>query len=132
MRKGTIGCLLHQSPKFYNNVFLFVGLTTLGILIVWFIKLSVNKFQPLSLIYRRGDFVYHPSLGMYINLSAIFLSLQNPEFIPPTPLPDFLLTNVFFSSFAFFEISCKKQFLIKGLCPQLVQKLERISYHIKK
>ena len=29
-REGTLGCLLHQSPTFYNNVFLFVGLTTLG------------------------------------------------------------------------------------------------------
>ena len=25
--------LLHQSPKFYNNVFLFVGLKTLGTLV---------------------------------------------------------------------------------------------------
>ena len=24
-----MGCLLHFSPKFYNNLFLFVGLTTL-------------------------------------------------------------------------------------------------------
>ena len=24
----TFGCLLQKSPKFYNNVFLFVGLTT--------------------------------------------------------------------------------------------------------
>ena len=32
-REGTIGCLFHQSPKFYNNVFLFVDLTTLGIFI---------------------------------------------------------------------------------------------------
>ena len=29
-REGTLGCLLHFSPKFYNNVFLFVSLTTLG------------------------------------------------------------------------------------------------------
>ena len=28
-REGTWGCL-HWYPKFYNNVFLFVGLTTLG------------------------------------------------------------------------------------------------------
>ena len=26
----TLGCYLHQSPKFYNYVSLFVGLTTLG------------------------------------------------------------------------------------------------------
>ena len=29
-RQGTLGCLLHQSPKFFNNVFLFIGWTTLG------------------------------------------------------------------------------------------------------
>ena len=28
--RGTRGCLLHWSPKFNNNVFLLVGLTTLG------------------------------------------------------------------------------------------------------
>ena len=28
-KKGTISCLLHQSLKFYNNGFLFVGLKTL-------------------------------------------------------------------------------------------------------
>ena len=32
-KDGTMGCLLHWSPKFYNNVFLFVGLTTLGTLV---------------------------------------------------------------------------------------------------
>ena len=28
--RGHMDCLLHKSPKFHNNVFLFVGLTTLG------------------------------------------------------------------------------------------------------
>ena len=28
-REGTMGYLFHKSPKFYINVFLFVGLTTL-------------------------------------------------------------------------------------------------------
>ena len=32
-REGTLGRLLHQSPKFYDNVFLFVCLTTLETLI---------------------------------------------------------------------------------------------------
>ena len=32
-REGTMGCLLHKYPKFYNNVFIFVGLTTLGTLV---------------------------------------------------------------------------------------------------
>ena len=38
-REGTLGCLLHQSPKFYINIFLFVGLTTLGTIMNfdWFV-----------------------------------------------------------------------------------------------
>ncbi len=79
-------------------------------LIVWFIKLSVQTFQPLIVIYRRDDFVYHHrNVHKFIGLCLIPL---DPWIHPPTQLPDFLLTNVF-SSFAFFEISCKKQFLIK-------------------
>ena len=45
--------------KFLNNVILFVGLTTLGLLmnlIGWFVKFSVQTFQPLMVIYRRGNF----------------------------------------------------------------------------
>ena len=71
-REGTLGCLLHKYPKFYNNDFLFVDLTTLGtyrILIGW---LSVQTFLPKIVIWRCCNFV---SLGMYINLSAIVLSL---------------------------------------------------------
>ena len=33
---GTLGCLLHKSPKFYNNVLLFVGSTTVGTFIIEF------------------------------------------------------------------------------------------------
>ena len=29
-REGTLSCLLDWSPKFYNNVFLFLGAKTLG------------------------------------------------------------------------------------------------------
>ena len=29
-REGTMECLIHRSPNYCNNVFLFVGLTTLG------------------------------------------------------------------------------------------------------
>ena len=52
-REGTLGYLLHQSPKFYINVFMFVGLTFLGTLVNFdwliqrFIQLSVQNFQPL-------------------------------------------------------------------------------------
>ena len=45
-----MGCLLYKSPKFYNYTFLFVGLTNL---IGWFIKFSVQTFQPLIVIYKR-------------------------------------------------------------------------------
>ena len=52
-REGTIGCLLHKSPKFYNIVFLFVGLRTLETFIkFWVLKLSqLQTFRPLILIY---------------------------------------------------------------------------------
>ena len=40
-----MGLLLHYSPKFNNNVFLFVAYYL--ILNGWFIKLSVQTFQPL-------------------------------------------------------------------------------------
>ena len=49
-----MGCLLHESPKFYNNVFLFVVLITLGTF-----KLNVQTFQPLIVINRRVNFVYN-------------------------------------------------------------------------
>ena len=58
-REWTMDCLLHQSLQFYNNVFLFVGFQLWGLLISWFIKLSVKTIQPLILIYRRVYFVYH-------------------------------------------------------------------------
>ena len=60
---APLGCLLHKSPKSNNNVFIFVGLTTLGtvnwILIGWLIKLSVKTLQPLIVIYRSNHFVYN-------------------------------------------------------------------------
>ena len=46
------------------------------ILIVWFIKLSVQTFQRLVIIYRRGNFLYNlRGTGKYTNSSAIVLSL---------------------------------------------------------
>ena len=47
------GCSIYQSPKFYNTVFLFFGLTTLGLLlklIGWLFRLNVQTFQTLILI----------------------------------------------------------------------------------
>ena len=42
---------------------------------VWFIKLSVQTFQPLTVMCKMGNFVYHHWV-MYINFSAIVLSLK--------------------------------------------------------
>ena len=55
--------------------------------IVWFIKLSVQTFQPLNVIYRRGNFVYflwgvpqfillaiyHLALDVWYTFNLIFL-----------------------------------------------------------
>ena len=50
---GTLGCLLHFTQ--------FFGLTTLGtlidIFIGWFIRLIVQTFHHLIIIYRKGTFV---------------------------------------------------------------------------
>ena len=40
--EGTLGCLLHQSPKFYYNFFFFVGLTILGTLIEFWLIGSLS------------------------------------------------------------------------------------------
>ena len=62
---------------FYNNVFLFVGLTTLGdfkwILIGWFIKLKVKTFQPLIIIYKMGNFVYY-----HLGCTSIYRPVSYP------------------------------------------------------
>ena len=54
-----MGCLLHWSPKFYNKVFLFVSLKTLGTFkknFEWSIyKLSVQTFQSLIVFINIGD-----------------------------------------------------------------------------
>ena len=60
MIQWTVYYTSHQS--IFNNVFLFVDWTTLGIfwiLIGWFIELSVQTFQTKIVIYRWGNFVYH-------------------------------------------------------------------------
>ena len=75
-RKGILGCLLYQSLKFHYNVFLFVGSTTLGLLfnlISWFIRLIVQTFQLVIVIYRRYIFVYH-----YCECTLIYRPLSYP------------------------------------------------------
>ncbi len=55
-REGTMDCLLHYSPKFYN-IFVFVGLTTLGTLnfdwLVYKVECLYISSQPLILIYKK-------------------------------------------------------------------------------
>ena len=55
-------CLLHYSPKFYNmilNFWINNFVEIVWIVIGWFFKLSVQTFQPLFVIYRWDNFVYH-------------------------------------------------------------------------
>ena len=71
---GIVLCILHLSPVFYY-VFLFVG-KNYGefcyMLIGWFIKMSIQTFQPLNVIYRRGNFVYQHWVCPSIYRSSFF------------------------------------------------------------
>ena len=73
MEGGDIRLFITLVPK----VYLICWLHNFGdfnwIKIGWLIKLNVQTFQLMILIYRSGNFV--SSLGMNINLSAIVLSL---------------------------------------------------------
>ena len=75
-REGTLSCLLHQSPNFNNNVYLFVGLTTFGLLLNldWLVHyVDCPNFYPLIVIYRRVNFVYH-----YLGCTSISRPLSYP------------------------------------------------------
>ena len=96
-REGKLGFLLHYSPKFYNHDFLFVGLTTLGtVVVLWLVgkKLSVQMIQSLIVIYKRGSFVFvgyvHLLLGQCLipldPCQLIHLSSNIPS-PPPFLLP---------------------------------------------
>ncbi len=93
-----MGCLLHYSPKFYNNLFLFVGYTTLGTYYV-----QCPYFSTTICNLQKGQFC-ELTLGMYINLSAILLYLislvlitGNIILLANTPLEASSATlNVFF------------------------------------
>ena len=69
----------YTSPQSIQR-FLFVGslVTYYWILIGWFFKLSVQMCQRLIVIYRRGNFVYHPwgCTSIYRSLSYPFRSLD--------------------------------------------------------
>ena len=82
-REGTLNCLLHQSPKFYNNIFLLVSSKTVGTFVNfdWLVQLvecPCNRCN-LEMYITGGVILCIIILGMYINLSAIVLSLKIPE-----------------------------------------------------
>ena len=80
---------LHWSQKFINNVFLFIGSLNnfkqlwglYWTLIGWLIKLSVQAFQSLIIIYRRGNFMYlhRECTSTYRPLSYPFGSIHITE-----------------------------------------------------
>ena len=74
-REGILGCLL-ITQSFILTIFLFVGLSTLGIFYEFWL-LSVQTFQPLNAIYRRGNFVHNHwgYTSIYWPLSYPFRSL---------------------------------------------------------
>ena len=113
-KEGYIKLFLHWYQKFYNTeLFLFNSISlNFENWLVGFCKLNVQTFQPLILIYRKGNFVHHH----WGNLSAIVLSFQIPgctiinvkicgsEYTPLAKCPDnilvchhcfFLLQSVF-------------------------------------
>ena len=64
-RGGTMGCLLHKSSKFYNNIFLFVGLTTLGNLVNFDWLVNQVEFPNVSTTYfnLHNAFNVHQFIG---------------------------------------------------------------------
>ena len=87
-----MGCLLHQSPKFYYNVLLFVVLTNLKIL-KW---LRVQTFQLLIVIYRRSNLVYY-----YWGCTSIYRPLSYPfrSFSSSGDILLYFCLNIFVSCF---------------------------------
>ena len=78
-------CLLQQSPKFYNNVYLIVGSWTFP----EFIKLNVQMFQPLIKAQRRDYFLhyYRGCRSIYLPLSYPFRSLHKKIYVKKKKCP---------------------------------------------
>ena len=57
-REETLGCLLHQSPKFYHTVFLFVAKQHWRLLWNWLVGSLSWVSKTLIVIYKRGNFMY--------------------------------------------------------------------------
>ncbi len=78
-REGKLVCLLRQSPKFYNNIFLCVCLSILGTLMNFDRldhQVECSNVSTTNFNLQNGYFCVS-SLGMYINLSTIVLSLRS-------------------------------------------------------
>ena len=73
-KEGDNGLFITLVPKLFNNVFLFLGSTALG---------TFNEFGLFDSLAcpnvstRRRNYFRLSSLGMYINVSSIFLSLSS-------------------------------------------------------
>ncbi len=108
-------CLLHWSPKFYNNVFIFVSLTTLWtnteFWLVGLLSLSVQTFQQLILIYRRSNFVCHywECTSIYRQFSYTFRSL------------------LIFNSFAISDVMNKEKGKMETKISNLTTKMSQMS-----
>ena len=97
------------------------------ILIGWFFKLSVQTFQTLIFIYRRGNFVYYHwgCASYYRPLSYPFRSLYTMVQYSATPF----LTNIFnllykhfYKLFLLFKFFTNK-YIFKFLCELAYQKV---------
>ena len=78
--RGKNGLFIALVPKFYNNLFLIVGLTTLRTLMNfdWLVnKINVQTVQPLIVIFKRDNFVNYHCVwtSIHVPLSYPFRSL---------------------------------------------------------
>ena len=75
-KKGTMCCLLHKSPKFFNNLFLFVVLTTLGTFVNLFCL--VYQVECSIVVYKSGNFEYH-HCTLYIDYRQLFYPFRSRQ-----------------------------------------------------
>ena len=79
-----MGYLLHKSPKFYDMITFSYSLAQQfweiqWVLIGWFIKFSVQTFQQLIWIYKRGNFVLCTSIHWPLSYPFRSLTATNNE-----------------------------------------------------
>ena len=90
-REGTMGCLLPQSPKFCNNDFLFVGLTTLETLMNfdwYFLYVECSNVSTNSFNLQKGQFAYHYCSweSIYRPFSYLLRPLPNQALLASFPI----------------------------------------------